>query len=157
MKKLSIKMKITIWYTGLMILIMGFVFAFIWLFAGQAVTYQAEKQLKEAAIDGVEEIRFQNGHYKRGDDFEFYDDGVSILIYDNAGTLREGSLPSGFTDQEIGLAHDRIQTVVSQQTEWMVYDYELMQDGQSVWIRAVMSIDSFSKTMYISFQMVLNT
>ncbi len=155
MKKLSIKMKITIWYTGLMILIMGFVFAFIWLFAGQAVTYQAEKQLKEAAIDGVEEIRFQNGHYKRGDDFEFYDDGVSILIYDNAGTLREGSLPSGFTDQEIGLAHDRIQTVVSQQTEWMVYDYELMQDGQSVWIRAVMSIDSFSKTMNIIFLIVL--
>lgn len=155
MKKLSIKMKITIWYTGLMILIMGFVFAFIWLFAGQAVTYQAEKQLKEAAIDGVEEIRFQNGHYKRDDDFEFYDDGVSILIYDNAGTLREGSLPSGFTDQEIGLAHDRIQTVVSQQTEWMVYDYELMQDGQSVWIRAVMSIDSFSKTMNIIFLIVL--
>ena len=155
MKKLSIKMKITIWYTGLMILIMGFVFAFIWLFAGQAVTYQAEKQLKEAAIDGVEEIRFQNGHYKRGDDFEFYDDGVSILIYDNAGTLWEGSLPSGFTDQEIGLAHDRIQTVVSQQTEWMVYDYELMQDGQSVWIRAVMSIDSFSKTMNIIFLIVL--
>ncbi|WP_462405670.1 sensor histidine kinase [Gracilibacillus sp. Marseille-QA3620] len=155
MKKLSIKMKITIWYTGLMILIMGFVFAFIWLFAGQAVTYQAEQQLKEAAIDGVEEIRFQNGHYKRDDDFEFYDDGVSILIYDNAGTLREGSLPSGFTDQEIGLAHDRIQTVVSQQTEWMVYDYELMQDGQSVWIRAVMSIDSFSKTMNIIFLIVL--
>lgn len=155
MKKLSIKMKITIWYTGLMILIMGFVFAFIWLFAGQTVTYQAEKQLKEAAIDGVEEIRFQNGHYKRDDDFEFYDDGVSILIYDNAGTLREGSLPSGFTDQEIGLAHDRIQTVVSQQTEWMVYDYELIQDGQSVWIRAVMSIDSFSKTMNIIFLIVL--
>ncbi len=155
MKRLSIKMKVTIWYTGLMILIMGFVFAFIWLFAGQAVTYQAEKQLKESAIEGLEEIRFQDGHYKRDDDFEFYDDGVSILIYDENGNLIGGSLPSGFNDQGIGLAHDRIQTVVSNQTEWIMYDYQLIQDGQSVWIRSVMAIDSFAKTMNIIFLIVL--
>ena len=61
MKKLSIKMKITIWYTGLILLIMGFAFTLIWLFAGQAVTYQAEKQLKEAVSDSLDGIAIKDG------------------------------------------------------------------------------------------------
>lgn len=155
MKKLSIKMKVTIWYTGLIILIMGFVFMFIWMFSGQAVTYQAEKQVKEATIEGVEEITDRDKQDKRDDDFEFYDDGVSLLIYDENGALLEGSLPSGFNDQEDGLGHDRIKTVVSNQTEWMIYDYHLLQDGQSVWIRGVMAIDSFAKAMNSIFLIAL--
>lgn len=155
MKRLSIKMKVTIWYTGLIILMLGFVFTFIWLFAGQAVTYQAEKQVKKAVIESMEDISFQDRHFKRDDDFEFYEDGVSILIYNGNGTLLEGSLPSGFNDEEAVFAHDRIRTIVSKQTEWMVYDYQLNQDGQNVWVRGVMAIDPFAKTMNIIFLIVL--
>ncbi len=154
MKKLSIKMKVTIWYTGLMILIMGFVFAFIWLFAGQAVTYQAEKQLKETVGESLDELSIRDSSVEIDHEFEFYDDGVSILIYANDGSLLAGNPPSGYL-QDVRFEHDQIHRAENKQTDWMMYDYQVIQDGKTVWVRSVMAIDQFAQTMNIIFLIVL--
>ena len=154
MKKLSIKMKVTIWYTGLILLIMGFAFTFIWLFAGQAVTYQAEKQLKEAVSDSLDGIAIKDGGAVIDHEFEYYDDGVSILIYNEDGSLLAGNPPAGY-QQEEGFKHDQIKRTENNQTEWLSYDYQLIENGQSIWVRSIMAIDSFVKTMNIIFLIVL--
>ena len=154
MKKLSIKMKVTIWYTGLILLIMGFAFTFIWLFAGQAVTYQAEKQLKEAVSDSLDGITIKDGEAVIDREFEYYDDGVSILIYNEDGSLLAGNPPAGY-QQEEGFKHDQIKRTENNQTEWMSYDYQLIENNQGIWVRSIMAIDSFVKTMNIIFLIVL--
>ena len=154
MKKLSIKMKITIWYTGLILLIMGFAFTLIWLFAGQAVTYQAEKQLKEAVSDSLDGIAIKDGGAVIDHEFEYYDDGVSILIYNEDGSLLAGNPPAGY-QQEEGFKHDQIMRTEYNQTEWLSYDYQLIENGQGIWVRSIMAIDSFVKTMNIIFLIVL--
>ena len=154
MKKLSIKMKVTIWYTGLILLIMGFAFTFIWLFAGQAVTYQAEKQLTEAVSDSLDGIALKDGGAVIDPEFEYYDDGVSILIYNEDGSLLAGNPPAGY-QQEKGFKHDQIMRTEYNQTEWLSYDYQLIENGQGIWVRSIMAIDSFVKTMNIIFLIVL--
>ncbi|MGN1400039.1 MAG: sensor histidine kinase [Bacillus sp. (in: firmicutes)] len=148
MKKVSIKMKITLWYTSLVVFIVAIVMAFIWIFSDKALILQAQNKIEEVAEDSLEGIELENGRLILDDEFEFYDDGVSILIYNEEGELLQGTAPNGFNPGLAIRLHD-IQTVSIDDREWMVYDIAFSENSQSVTLRMVMAIDEYAVTMNI--------
>lgn len=147
MRKLSIKMKVTIWYTGLVTIILGLVFSFLWLSSDKILQFNMEHQIKKTVEESVEEIDDHQGSIDLDDDFEHHDDGVTLLVYSANGEHLAGYSPYSF-DTSLPFLSGEIQTVLSNSKEWLVYDlnYET-ENGQSIWVRGIMLVDRMSEAM----------
>lgn len=140
-------MKVTIWYTGLVFIILALVFSFIWFSSDKILLFNMEHQLKETVEHSIEEIDDDKGRIEMDDDFEFHDDGVTFLIYNAQGEMLAGYSPNSF-DTKIALSSGEIQSIQSGDKEWLVYDLNYnTENQQSIWIRGIMSIDRMSQTM----------
>lgn len=87
MKRLSIKMRVTLWYTGLVVIIMALVLAFILTSSDKVLLFNMKNQLKSTVKESVEDIEYKHGQLKIDDEFEALEDGVNIIIYSKQGEL----------------------------------------------------------------------
>ena len=85
MRKLSIKMKVTLWYTGLIVIIMALVLGIILASSDKILLLNIGDQLEESVKEGFRDIDYKNGRLEIDHDFEYFDDGVTLLIYDHNG------------------------------------------------------------------------
>ncbi|PFX74239.1 histidine kinase dimerization/phospho-acceptor domain-containing protein, partial [Bacillus toyonensis] len=147
MKKLSIKMKVTLWYTGLVVIIMALVLAFILTSSDKVVLFNMKNQLKSTVKDSIEDIKYKHGQLKIDDEFETLEDGVNILIYSKQGELLAGHNPAGFNKKGL-LKSDEIQIIKNGNKEWIVYDFLYHAGGdEQVWVRGIMTMNQLSSTM----------
>ncbi|WP_042349281.1 sensor histidine kinase [Bacillus massiliigorillae] len=144
MNRLSIKMRVTLWYTGLIVIIMALVLAFILASSDKVLLFKMQNQLESTVKETFEDIEFKHGKLEIDDDVEYFEDGVSILIYNNQGELLKGSIPSGF-NETTSLKSDELQTIKEGNKEWMVYDY--FQGKERVWVRGLMTKNQLSSAM----------
>ena len=148
MMRLSIKMKLTLWYTGLVVIIMAFVLSFVWFSSDKALIFQVQHQMKELAEESIEDMDFENGTVRLDEHFDFYDDGINVLLYNEDGRLLNGTNPSGFEETNTPFKHDEMQTAESSGTEWMVYDTRVAAGNEDhIWIRCVMTLNQYTRTM----------
>ncbi|OCA89914.1 MULTISPECIES: HAMP domain-containing histidine kinase [unclassified Bacillus (in: firmicutes)] len=146
MKKLSIKMKITLWYTGLIVIIMAMVLSIILASSDKILLLNIQDQLEESVKEGFRDIDYENGHLEVDNDFEYYDDGVTLLIYDKNGALLEGNVPSGFNG-DIPMNKDGLQTIEQNGQEWLLYDHPYKKFNDEIWIRGVYQLNQLSSAM----------
>ncbi|MGM9929096.1 MAG: sensor histidine kinase [Bacillus sp. (in: firmicutes)] len=146
MKRLSIKMKVTLWYTALIILIVSAILVFIVATSDKLLLFQLEDTLKHNVHELAEELDFEHGKREDDDELELYDDGVRLLIYSGDGQLLEGTVPDGLSD--VPFNDGNMQTSQQGQQEWLVYDLRtVVEDSQTVWIRGVTSLNVLSSTI----------
>ncbi|PHD62067.1 two-component sensor histidine kinase [Bacillus toyonensis] len=147
MKKLSIKMRVTLWYTGLVVIIMALVLAFILASSDKVVLFNMKNQLKSTVKESVEDIKYKHGRLKIDDEFETLEDGVNLLIYSKQGELLAGHNPAGFNKKGL-LKSDEIQIIKNGNKEWIVYDFLYHAGGdEQVWVRGIMTMNQLSSTM----------
>jgi len=146
MKKLSIKMKVTLWYTGLITIIMVLVLAFVFTSSDKLLFAKMEGQLEHVVQESVEELDEEHGHLDV-DEVEYYDDGIYLLIYDEQGSLISGRTPADFTlDTPFQL--EQLRTIENNNQEWLVYDLEWKtRQGESFWIRGIAPLNQISTTL----------
>lgn len=154
MKKLSIKMKVTIWYTGLIVIILALVLAFIAVSSDKILLFNMENQLKETVEESVEDLSENESHQISGndrhkekdEDFEFHDDGVNLLIYDEEGNILAGNYTE--FDTSTPFVPGKIRTIQNNNTEWLIYDLKYTTDNQqTLWVRGIMTLSQLSRTM----------
>ena len=138
-------MKVTLWYTGLIVIIMALVLGIILASSDKILLLNIQNQLEESVEEGLRDIDYKNGQLEIDDDFEHYDDGVTLLIYDENGTLLKGTAPSGF-DHATPIDKEGLKTINQNGQEWLLYDYP---DSHSdkLWIRGVYQLNQLSSTM----------
>ncbi len=100
MKKLNIKVKITIWYLLLMTIMAGLLLGFLLLVSGSVSTQTAMDQLSQTVRGNLDQISMTDGTLQLGENFQFYDNGVYCLIYSQNESLLAGQLPVAFTAAE---------------------------------------------------------
>ncbi|MGF7142241.1 signal transduction histidine kinase [Anaerotaenia torta] len=141
MNKLSIKLRVTLWYSLLMLLLAGLVLGFM-VFVSE---YIAERGTKNALIgaveDNMEELEYEDGEIEIDDDFAFYKSGVSSIIYSAEKQRIDGHIPSGFQSEE-PLQDKTLHTVQSQGRQFFCYDRRVvLEGGGELWIRGVIAAD----------------
>lgn len=55
-----------------------------------------KNQLKSTVKESVEDIEYKHGQLKMDDDFETFEDGVNIIIYNKQSELLAGNSPTSF-------------------------------------------------------------
>ena len=137
MRKRSITTKITIWYTIFLLLITGGFLAILVYAGNLQASALAQARLKGSVADASEEIEQVGEGFIVDDDLEFYNNGVYISVYDEAGELLEGRRPGELPE----LPELEDQAVTREQDEkgqtWYVYDSRFQVDGKSIWVRGI--------------------
>lgn len=149
MKKLSVTMKVTIWYAIFLVIITaGFMGSMI--YSGNARASEAAKtRLMESVADASEEINAVGENFIIDEGLEFYNDGVYISVYDIDGELIEGRRPielrelPDFKDKAVErLKDDNGET-------WYIYDSNFEVDGRDIWVRGI--VKDFAEQSAFSF------
>ncbi len=135
MKKLSIKLRVTLWFTGFMMMLVIVVSMFL-LFAGKNI----EKANSQSRLMEVVEDAFNSDEsHEKGDEFHGFDEGVYLSIYDMEGNLISGEVPDGF-EEVVSFENNETHTVIGDNKTWYVYDKEcIRKHSEPVWVRGIIS------------------
>ena len=83
--KMSIKLKVTLWYTLLMV-VLACISLTILFYAGSQAALEAKRSLMTSMVeDGQREIKFDDGELDIDNDLEAFRDGVYLSIYTTEG------------------------------------------------------------------------
>lgn len=138
MKKLSVKSRLTIWLTLLMAALSGLLLAFMLSISSAVAAQSAMDQLSRTVRGNLSHISTAEGRLNLGEDFQFYQGGVSTLIYSSGEALLAGQLPVSFTARE-PFQSGLIRTISCGQERYLVLDLWLpagWEDG--VWVRGLL-------------------
>ena len=138
MKRLSIKTRITLWYTGFMILLVAFSLVIIFIVSGRISSRQTEDTLRNVVTDVVSDISFRYGEPDT-EDIDFYRDGVSVFIYDTSGRLLAPRVNMGVQVDSV-LQDQRMRKVENAGGDSMVYDIYAVKDDNAFWVRGISSM-----------------
>lgn len=148
MKKISVKMKITLWYACFVIGIAVFALGVVALLSDNLLRSNAETDLIESVREFAEDV-------DKDDDIEaYYEDGVYYSVYDAGGRLTEGSVPAGFPVDTI-LKNIKVQSIRSEEGRWMTYDMALTAGAEVIcWVRGVTSLRTLSQMNTVLIRML---
>ncbi len=156
---MSIKLKVTLWYTFLMIVVVGVVLSFMWLISGTIIATDTKKQA-ERVISTV-----SNG-------IKLDDDGIEInvsliqnevytVIYREDKSLIAGVFQAQFNSDGIDFRDGKTQTITIDSIEFYVVDRLVQLSGEegklNVWIRGVVEADKAPNLMASLFSTALFT
>jgi signal transduction histidine kinase len=143
MKKLSIKAKMVVLSTLLMTLVVS-VALFVLLSAGERIVVSAtQEDIITTVTESRTDIEYEHGVLDFDDDLKYYENGVSLSVYNEAKQLLYGRQPGGLTPLELPLVHAEMRLVGENPQSYYVYDMEYQQEGYgALWIRGVLPANS---------------
>ncbi len=141
MKKVSAKIRLTIFTSFLMLVMAGVLIALMFTISGEIVSSNSIAQLTEVVDGNSNELEYDDGKLDT-DDVDFFKDGVYTLIYSQDGGYIEGDFPEEeisaqpFSDKETS-------EFTIGGTLYYIYDrLASVEDSRSlVWVRGVIAVD----------------
>lgn len=137
MRHLSAKVRITLWFAVMMLIIDALVLTFIMVINGNVVTRSPEAVLVKELNANVDRVRFDNQRF-RFDKLDYYSRGVYTILYDADGNVMRGAPPAEFT-ADVPLQDDAVRLVNCGADDYYVYDVNLDMTVGSVWLRGVIA------------------
>ena len=149
--KLSIKFRITFWYTLVFSLILALVFFYIYFLSKSYSIHDLQEELKDESADMLENLydkSNRNDILYNADWTKFYDDNVSISLYDKNSSFINGVLPEHFPNK-VPFINNKVRQIKSDKNIWLVYDYCYEESPEdSIWVRSIASYGHWSRILY---------
>lgn len=137
MKMLSIKSRVTLWYTALMTILAVLVFVLIFSISDMAIETSLKNNLKDLVAENADEIEYDDGELAIDENIKFYDNGIYILIYKKNGDFVNGHMPEGFITQT-AFENEKLNIVENGNEQFYVYDQLLkFNDHPDIWVRGI--------------------
>lgn len=148
MRFITIKTRVTIYFTLMMVLVVALVLIFMLIVGNRVLTNNAEATLLDVVHDNIDDVEYKNG-YLDLDELNLYRHNVYILVYDEAKELIGGAGLRHFEGDEEFL-NGQTRDVVIDREKYLVYDLYVQNPGGNVWLRGITSTDnSFSAVRVI--------
>ncbi len=135
-KRLSIKTRVTLWYTTLLAVLVGLVVAVVLVMSDSMEEMQAKKILENAVNHAADLLVYDGGDVTFLEPVDTYQDGIYLLFYDENYQFLDGSWPRKFPNG-IDAANRAFQAVGQGNTTYYVYDHLLEFASGGVWIRGI--------------------
>ena len=82
MKKVSLKVKLTLLYTACMVFVIGFIFAVLFSISNREVLASTQMKLKNRVQESMDEVEWEDGQLEVDSDFYQIEDNVYLALYD---------------------------------------------------------------------------
>lgn len=150
MKKLSVKTKITIWYTVFLVLMTGGFIAVLSISGNLHARELAKSRLTDSVNDMALSVKKDGTNFIFDKRLKFYDDGVFLSVYNGSGKLIEGKIPSKLAGYRT-VSRDKVTRVSDgERRDWYFYDKKIVisdRNGKKryAWVRGIvrdLAVDS---------------
>ena len=139
--KLSIKQKMTLWFSITMIVLSVFLFFLVAVVSDATITLDARHLLSEVVDGNAQEVEYDDGVLDIDEDFTSYERGVYCLILAGDGSIISGYAPHDALLQE-PFDDSRIRKVSAGGESYFLRDrLILLENGDAVWLRGAVSSD----------------
>ena len=144
-KGLSIKARVTLWYTFFMILVFGITAVYLVSSSQRMSGRQMRERLVDTVTDAVSQIRFRYGELD-AEELDFYKNGVSVFLYDTQGRLLAPKVTRGIQVDSL-LEDQTIKTASSGRERWMIYDVYSEGEDAGFWVRGMISMTEYGQAL----------
>lgn len=161
MKDISIRLKITAWFSAIMIFIVAATFGVILWVDYSVIQKTIQDNLIETVEDNVDEIEFfkdidsdetdhnadqyiayENGHLEIDDDFLDKVNGISTALYTESGRLLYGENLIAKETSGLHFSDRKVQKIEAAGVKYYVFDCALTYEGtEGLWLRGIVSED----------------
>lgn len=93
---LSVKLKLTLWFTAFMAVLAAVCLAMILVISGTVTRNEARQLLTLTVRANIPEVSLENGHLSLSPEFQFYSGDVYMMIYNKNMALLTGQTPPEF-------------------------------------------------------------
>lgn len=138
MKKMSIKARLTLWYTFFFLAVMVLGTTYLLSISSQISSKQQKSRLMDVVADTVKAAHFEYGELEDGD-IDYYKDEISVFLYDTKGRLIAPKVNKGIQVDSV-LQDQVVRKVDGYGESWMVYDIYAVQDETGFWVRGVLPL-----------------
>lgn len=159
MKGMSIRLKITLWFTLVLLIVVFFTYLVVWSVNSQVIQKTIRDNLIRTVENHVDElefyttdgnidsnqkteyaIRFQDGYLEVDDDFLEEVNEVYTGLYSKDRTLIYGENPIPKATSEQEFADSLIQKIMADGTLYYIFDRKLTLNGlEGLWLRGIVS------------------
>ncbi len=141
MKKISAKIRLTLFTTFLMLIMAGVLIALMFTLSDNIVSANSIALLTKVVDDNSDELEFDDGKLDT-DDVDFFKDGVYVLLYSEEGQYIAGDFPEEDISAQPFLDKETSE-FSTDGTLYYIYDrLSKVDDSRSlVWIRGVIAVD----------------
>ncbi len=155
MKRISLKLKLTLLYTFFMVLLTCAALAILFSLSNREVLSSTQSKLERRVQESVEDISLRNGEIRIDSDFYSIVRDVYLSLYSGDMYFMYGRVPRGF-GQQPELADGQMQTIRDGNMEWYVYDMSYrLSDDQTVYIRGITSITDAEESFTVTLRFAL--
>ena len=144
-KGLSIKARVTLWYTFFMIFVFGITAVYLVSSSQRMSGRQMRERLVDTVTDAVSQVRFRYGELD-AEELDFYKNGVSVFLYDTQGRLLAPKVTRGIQVDSL-LEDQTIKTASSGRERWMIYDVYSEGEDAGFWVRGMISMTEYEQAM----------
>ena len=147
MKNFSLRLKMTIWYSLSLLIVMGLVYVTIHIVLRETMTKNAESIVKAYSAQASSYIEAENGTVKLDDNMPIAKEEVYFKIYDSSNqAVFANSVSAALSD--IAPNFDKMRVLSIDGTNWIIYDQKIVEDEASIgWIRSVKSLKYIDDTL----------
>ena len=149
MRRRSVKVRLTIWYTALMVLMAALVLAFVAMISSSVASQSSRTYLSQVVRDNLDQVSLVDGSLQLGEEFTFLQDGVYTVVYSQSGALLAGQLPQPFSTVSEPFVNGLTRPVDTDQGEYYVMDFWVPSGWESgVWVRGLLAVSEGNRTLY---------
>lgn len=140
MKRLSIKLKVTLWYS-LVVLVISAIAVFLMMQVSQKVLINDSSVRLKHSIDGMANFFTETKRdYRKTPGFRFFNNGVHTAIYGENGDVIDGIMPFEFV-LDVKLCEDKIILKKYDGESFLTYSRKITANtGENVWVAGVISV-----------------
>ena len=135
MRHISIKVRMTIWFTVVMVVISSLMLVFVMLMNRNQVTKPPAAQVVSVVTRNADRLEVEHGVLDLSD-VDLFRHGVYTQVFDEEGQLLAGSAPTELTEQ-LPLAEGDVRQAQGSDGLYDVYDVSIPAAG--VWVRGTIS------------------
>ncbi|MCC8028316.1 MAG: HAMP domain-containing protein [Lachnospiraceae bacterium] len=159
MKKLSIRVKITLWFSAILIVVVALTFLVILSVSNQIIQKTVQDNLIQTVENNVDEIeyyssvdfadmaedpdfylRYGDGYIQIDDDFLDKVNQIYTSLYQSDGTLVYGMNPISIEAGNIAFTDSQVQEITVDGTLYYIFDRKLELEGlEELWLRGIVS------------------
>lgn len=140
MKRLSLKIKLTLLYTFFMVLATCAVLAILLSLSNREILAGAQSRLERRVQDSADDVTLEDGGLRVDSDFYSVAKDVYLSLYTEDMYFLYGRVPYGF-DVQPEIADGRTRWIAEGNTDWYVYDMSFrLAEDYTVYLRGITSV-----------------
>lgn len=141
MKQLSIKLRVTLFYTAILAVILSLMLGFVFLALDLRIVYSTRADLESAVENAFDDIDFKGGQLEIDSGIDLYHDGITLVLY---GPCRHA--PAGRYASRIPGGNALNCRYPSRRgrrrRKWQVFDMYVGYGETGVWVRGIYSLSA---------------